>query len=285
MSTTTEFSVGVSGVVTPEAVVLDFDTGGAGSRILAEVLDVLAQLVVLYLVMIAVGVVAIGGGDTGGTAAIIIGTVLVFVLLVGYPIAFETLWNGRTPGKAALGLRVITIEGGPIRFRHAAIRGMFGIVEIWVTLGSLAMLSIVGSRRNQRIGDLVAGTAVLRERSAVANSAEAVSMSFPPLAGFENYVRTLDISLLTTEQYGLIRSFLLRVNTLTPAARASLATSLADSVATRLGQAPPAGMQAEHYLVSVASAYQQRFGAVFVTRPAPPPNLWGHPGWVGRTRP
>lgn len=278
MSSSTEFSVGVSGIVTPEAVVLDFDTAGAGSRILSEVVDLLIQGTILFALFFAAGLAASGGVELGQTAAIILVTVLTFLVLVGYPVAFESLWNGRTPGKAALGLRVVTVEGGPIRFRHAAIRGMFALVEIWATAGSVALISVVLTRRNQRVGDLVAGTVVLRERSATASSAEATAVSFPPLPGFDAYVRALDVSMLTTEQYGLVRSFLLRVDGLSPEARATLAVDLANSVATRLRHVPPPGMGPEAYLASVASAYQQRYGAVF--RPQlhphlpPPPAAW-----------
>ena len=111
--------------------------------------------------------------------------VLTFLILVGYPIAMETLWNGRTLGKAAMGLRVVTQEGGPIRFRHAAIRGIFGLIEIWIFLGSIAVVAIIFSKRNQRVGDMVAGTIVLRERSV---ASPGVAVSFPPPPGYEAYV-------------------------------------------------------------------------------------------------
>lgn len=273
MSSSTEFSVGVSGIVTPEAVVLDFDTAGAGSRILAEVIDLAIQGTILFALFFAAALAASGGVELGQTAAVILVTVLTFLVLVGYPIAFESLWNGRTPGKASLGLRVVTVEGGPIRFRHAAIRGMFALVEIWATAGSVALISVVLTHRNQRVGDLVAGTVVLRERSATASSAEATAVSFPPLPGYEAYVSALDVSMLTTEQYGLVRSFLLRVDGLSPEARATLGVDLANSVATRLRHAPPPGVGPEPYLASVASAYQQRYGAVFNRHLPPPPFL------------
>ena len=156
-----------SGIVTPEAVVLEFDTAGVGSRMIAEILDLLMQLVGAWSrCRSSLSFAVTGGLDLGQTLAVVLTLVLTFLILVGYPIAMETLWNGRTLGKAAMGLRVVTQEGGPIRFRHAAIRGIFGLIEIWIFLGSIAVVAIIFTKRNQRVGDLVAGTIVLRERSA-----------------------------------------------------------------------------------------------------------------------
>ena len=152
-------------LVTPEAVVLSFETAGLGSRVLATLIDLLVQGGVLFLGSLAL--VLFGATATGGTADVV-ATVLLLLLvtgvLFGYPIAFETLWRGRTPGKAALGLRVVTTEGAPVRFRHAAVRGFLGLIDLWATTGSVAVLSVLLSRDNQRLGDMAAGTFVLRER-------------------------------------------------------------------------------------------------------------------------
>ena len=201
-------SAPVPGVVTPEAVLLEFDTAGVGSRVVAEILDLLLQITVLVAVSLIASLAITGGLDVGQTAAIVIVLVMTLLILVGYPIAMETLWNGRTLGKAAMGLRVVTAEGGPIRFRHAAIRGIFGLVEIWVFIGSIAIVSIIFSRRDQRVGDLVAGTIVLRERSA---TSPGVAVTFPTPPGYEAYVASLDVTRLSAAQYSLVRSFLMRV--------------------------------------------------------------------------
>ena len=120
------------------------------------------------------------------------------------------------------GLRVVTVEGGPVRFRHAAIRGIFGVFEIYVVLGSVALLTIILTRRDQRLGDLSAGTILLRERTAPANEAVAVTGS-SPRTGSRRYVASLDVTALTNEQYGVLRSFLMRVLDLSPEARGGLA--------------------------------------------------------------
>jgi hypothetical protein len=207
--------------------------------------------------------------------------VMTLLILVGYPIAMETLWNGRTLGKAAMGLRVVTAEGGPVRFRHAAIRGIFGLVEIWVFIGSIAIVSIIFSRRDQRVGDLVAGTIVLRERSA---TSPGVAVTFPTPPGFEAYVASLDVTRLSAAQYSLVRSFLMRVLQLSWPARTSLAVRLANPTAVLLHHTPPPQVNPELFLVCVAAAYQRRFGGVAPSAPARPPGPpLPPPQWRGVT--
>jgi uncharacterized RDD family membrane protein YckC len=251
-----------SGIVTPEAVLLEFDTASAGSRTIAELIDLLVQLVTLVGVWTVAGIVA-ASSPLLETAATIAALVLTFLVLVGYPAGFEALWQGRTLGKAALGLRVVTREGGPIRFRHAAIRAMFGLVEIYAFLGSIAALSIILTRNDQRVGDLAAGTFVLRERRA---ASRAVAVSFMPPRGYEAYTASLDVTALTEEQYGVLRSFLLRAPQLTLPARYALSVRLAEPVTRLLHHTPPAGVGPEAFLACVAAAYQRRHGG-----PLPPP--------------
>ena len=153
----------------------------------------------------------------------------------------ESLWSGRTLGKAALGLRVVTVEGGPVRVRQSATRAIVGVFELWATFGSVAVLATILTRDNQRLGDLLAGTLVLRERAAMSTTATA--MSFPAPYGYADYVASIDVSVLTSDQYGVIRTFLMRVLDLTIEARGALAVNLANS--TALDAAPhPAGQRA-----------------------------------------
>jgi uncharacterized RDD family membrane protein YckC len=255
------------GIVTPEAVLLEFETAGVGSRTIAKVIDVTAQAMLLYLLAFAIGIVSIGGAvpEVLGVVMVAVGLLGVYF---GYPVLFETLWNGRTPGKTAMGLRVVTVEGAPIRFRHAMIRAVVGIVDFWIPPGgATAIVAAILSRRTQRLGDMAAGTIVLRERSA---THDVSAMTFRPLPGWEPYTASLDVAMLTPEEYGVVRSFLVRVAQLEPGARAALATKLATPVAAKLHHAPPAGVHPEHFLVSVAAAYQRRFGGDGAP-PAPPP--------------
>jgi uncharacterized RDD family membrane protein YckC len=249
------------GIVTPEAVVLEFETASVGSRSIAILLDVLVQGFAFWLLALAL---ALGGQAAGGTVVTIAILILAFLILFGYPAAMETLWNGRTLGKAALGLRVVTREGAPIRFRHAAIRTIFGLVDFFLLFGSVAVLTVLLTKRNQRLGDLVAGTIVLRERTAADRT---VSVAFPPPRGYEGYVASLDVSVLKPDQYAVIRSFLMRVFELTPPARMSIAVRLANPTAIAMHHQPPQTVGPEIFLACVAAAYQQRHAAV--PRPSP----------------
>ena len=243
-----------SGIVTPEAVVLEFETAGMASRMLAALVDSAIQLLVLLGILLASFGLAEAGIDAGGLGNAFLYVVL-FLLLFAYPAGFETLWRGRTPGKAALGLRVVTVEGGPIRFRHAAIRAILGLVDKYVFSAVPGVLAVLLTRRNQRLGDLVAGTIVLRERSG-ARTPQAVAFAAP--RGLEAYVAALDVSALDRADYVTIRSFLLRAPTLAPAARDALARQVATPVLARLHTTPPPGLPPEVFLVCVAAAHQHR---------------------------
>jgi uncharacterized RDD family membrane protein YckC len=244
-----------SPIVTPEAVVLDFETAGVGSRCIAKLLDVLVQLAALLAVLMAVGIVA-GAAGGGEAAAIVLIAVASFLVLFGYPVLSETIWNGKTLGKTAMGLRAVTREGAPIRFRHAAVRGIIGFVEVYV-LSFIAVIAAMLSRNNQRVGDLAGGTIVIRERTATAH---AVALSFFVPPGYEKYAQSLDVSGIDARQYQVIRSFLTRVLQLSPEARMAMSLRLANPVAVELDHQPPAGVGPELFLVCVAAAYQQRHG-------------------------
>lgn len=241
------------GIVTPEAVVLEFDTAGVASRGVARAIDTV--VVAFGASMLFAIVVPIFGGD--GTGAIIASIVVSILAVYGYPAISETLW-GRTVGHSMLGLRVVTEEGGPVRFRHAAIRAVLQTVDLFlVPVGVVGIISMLAGQRDQRLGDRLAGTIVIR--SAVTTN-QSRAIAFPPLPGYEGYVRSLDTSGLTAEAYEVLRSFLTRVNELTPAARQHLAARLVGPMGAAVGQLPPAAMAPEIFLASVAAAYQQRNG-------------------------
>ncbi|HEX2026575.1 MAG TPA: RDD family protein [Nitriliruptorales bacterium] len=249
-----------AGIVTPEAVLLDLDTASVGSRAIALLLDLILMAVAgVALVLAVVGMDSAAGDAGAGWVAVTLALMLLLGVQFGYPIAFETLWHGRTPGKAALGLRVVTAEGGPVGFRHAAIRAAFGIVDFYVSFGAVAVISALLSPRDQRVGDLAAGTVVLRERTG--REAPQV-VRFTPPAGLEGYVALLDVSTLTPRVYGAARAFLRRAPTLPAEVRAGLAGQLADELVRRVRPpAAPTEIDAETFVRCVAAAYQRRYEA------------------------
>ena len=244
---------GVAGIVTPEAVPLRFDTASLGSRVVAELLDLAAMGAVAFGILFAAASLS---GVLGDTVVVIVGLVLVLGLFVGYPVAMEALWDGRTLGKAAMGVRVVTREGAPVRFRHAAIRAMLGLVEIFALFGIPATISMLVTRRDQRLGDLVAGTLVLRQRPGRRPSAP---VTFGVPWNWESWVATLDVSRLSAEQYGVVRAFLIRSTELSADARWQVAGELSAMVAQRMGVPVPYTVHPEMFLTGVATAYQRRF--------------------------
>lgn len=265
-------------IVTPEAVPLEFEAAHIGSRFCALLTDYLIQFTLLFALSATAGLLGSAGalGALPDWLGITLVILLFFGILWGYPVGMETLWRGRTLGKAAMGLRVVTVEGAPIGFRHAAIRAAVGLVDFQLTLGLAAVLSAVVSRRHQRLGDLAAGTLVVRERTG-AGHPTAITFTVPQ--GAEAYAATLDVSSLRTYDYATIRQFLLRAGGLDPSSRATLAMDLATLIARRIHHDLPAETSAELFLRCVAARYQQR-GAMAkpVGQAAAPPSPAGGAG-------
>lgn len=259
----------VASVVTPEAVLLELRPAGLGSRMLALGLDLLLQFGALWVLLVG----WLATGQSSETAAVVASLVIVFLITFGYPVVMETLW-GRSLGKLALGLRVITTEGGPVRFRHAAIRSLLFVVDFWIPPGGLTGVTcVLVTRRSQRLGDLAAGTIVVRSGR---RAERTVPVWFTPPPGHEAYARHLDVSPLRPRQYQLVRRFLLRTAELSPSARWELANRLAAGVAVATGGTVPTGMHPETYLRCVVAAHQQR-GTPGPSLASPPPPPTGRP--------
>ena len=243
-------------LVTPEAVVLELSTAGVGSRLVAFLIDAAIQFAAVFALILAV-VVAGEAGIEGSVFAVVVVTAALFLIVFAYPAVFETVWRGKTPGKAALGLRVVTTEGSPIRFRHAAVRAALTLVDFYLTSGAAAILCILVTRNDQRLGDLAAGTIVVRERSG-ATAPHAITFSVPQ--GYEDYVAALDVSAMTPDHYVAVRTFLLRAGKLPPKVRAHLANEFAGPLARRMHHTPPESISPELFLACTVAKYQQRSG-------------------------
>src|SRR5437764_3594517 len=239
-----------SAVVTPEAVPLDLETASIASRFLALLIDVAIQATALTAVFLTLSQLSLPAWVSAT-----VGSFAVFAAIWGYPILLETLWRGRTVGKAALGLRVVTREGGQIGFRHAAIRGALGLVDFALSSGAVAVICVLVTADNQRLGDLVAGTLVLRERTGLRRP---TPTTFAPPLGLDAYADSLDLAGIGPAEYGVVRAFLLRAPSLPAPVRARLAAQVGETVAARVQPPPPAGVPAEIFLASVAAAYRNR---------------------------
>ena len=264
---------GVEGIITPEAVVLELETAGVASRVFAGVIDGLIQLV-LYILLVLLALLLLSSSNdlSSQTTGAVAGFVL-FVVVFCYPIVSEMSTRGRTIGKSAMGLRVVTIEGAPIRFRHAALRAMGGLVDKWIPPGGLiGTFFVLGTPTRQRIGDLLAGTIVIRDPQRTPLPA---GIWFPVPPGYEGYAASIDPTAFTVDQYTTVRAFLMRTRELTPAARYAVALDLADRTALVLRHERPVHVHPETFLLCVIARYQRR------AFPAYHPQAWN--SWARST--
>ncbi len=274
--------VAQSTIVTPEGVVLDFAMAGVASRLLARLIDSIMLLFVFYTLMIVMVVVSASNPTLALILAIVIGFALVFV----YPMVIESRWNGRTVGKYAMGLRVVTTEGGPVRLSHTAIRSMLQLIDILVTAGGAAVVAAISSEHGQRLGDMAAGTYVINERRSMDQIADH-EVVIPTPWGLQSVVDSIDTTALDASQGALIRSVLLRAPDLSADARAALATDLATRVAAVLGTEIPSTVHPETWLACVAARAQQLADPATASSlaPPPPPPTGPYTRFVGRPDP
>ncbi len=146
-----------------EGVVLDARPASFASRLLSGLLDAIVLITVLWVASMLAVAVGAGAGANDAVIAALSVTVVVGVIVVA-PATVETLTRGRSVGKLAVGLRIVRDDGGPVRFRHAIIRALVGIFELWMTAGSVALVTSLLHPRGKRLGDVLAGTYSVRIR-------------------------------------------------------------------------------------------------------------------------
>ncbi|MFQ6325531.1 RDD family protein [Nocardia sp. CWNU-33] len=240
---------------TGEAVALELPIARIPTRATAFLIDVVVQFALgCSLLFAAAAVLAAAGADSAwmDVAAL----VAIVGVLIGYPVACETLMHGRTVGKVMIGLRVVRADGGPIDFRHALTRGLAGgIVDFWVLggFGAIAVLTSMCSPNARRIGDVLAGTVVVHAQTSLPRPALATA---PPwLAGWAGQ---LDLSGLPEDLALSVRQYLTRVRTLTPAVQANLGQALVSALCERLQIRPPLGYPPVQVLGAVIAERQRR---------------------------
>jgi uncharacterized RDD family membrane protein YckC len=264
----------VAEVVTGEAVVLEVPCARFPSRLLALVIDMAIQVILLIILFLIVGLAAQNGLDVASAGAI--GLAALVIVIVGYPAIWETLTRGASPGKYALGLRVVSDDGGPERFRQALVRALAAVVEIWLLLGFPALISSLLSERGKRLGDLFAGTFVIQQRLPAKRNAAPLPMVPPELA---LWGAGLEMSGLTEQTAETARRYLARLPELTPAAQAELGQRIAGAVSAQVSPPPPPGTPAWAYLSAVLAERRNREHARLAAAPVgmPGPAPGAHP--------
>jgi uncharacterized membrane protein SpoIIM required for sporulation/uncharacterized RDD family membrane protein YckC len=258
------------GIETPEHVAVHFELAGVGSRTAAALLDTVVAVLGLVLLGWAVigGLGLLGGGRGERLASWVIALlILAFTFgLLGYFVLLEALNGGRTLGKQAVGIRVVMETGHPITATAAVVRNLFRLIDCYLPvlpfLPGLAMIFL--QRRNQRLGDLVAGTIVVRDRPTD------WSLGTVPAAPDEP-IETGPPE-LSDDEFRLLDQFLARAGELDPALQTRLATELARRFQERV---PRRTADADAYLAQLHAEEQRKRRSRFATR--------AQAGAVGRT--
>ncbi|TQR82999.1 RDD family protein, partial [Mycobacterium hodleri] len=234
-------------MVTGDAVVLDVQIAQLPVRALAALID-LTVVFIAYILGFTLWAVA-DLDDALSAAVLIVFTVL---SIVGYPVIFEVATRGRSLGKMALGLRVVSDDGGPERFRQALFRALSGFIEIWMFAGAPAVVCSMLSTKGKRIGDVFAGTMVVSERG----PAMPPPVPMPPALAW--WASSLQLSGLRPEQAELARQFLARANQLEPAMRDQMAHRIYAEVVAQISPPPPASAPPPLVLAAVLAERHRR---------------------------
>ncbi len=220
-------------VRTPESIAFSYELAGLGSRFLAVVIDLLIQIAILSAVLLGITLlaaheprtraIAAGISRSAHSLAIALIVAVVFVVFFGYFIVFEAFWQGRTPGKRAIGVRVVRDGGYPIDFTAAAVRNLIRVGEMAIGFYAVSAIACIASPQNKRLGDMAAGTLVVRD-SALGSLATLLAQSQEaPRAG-----------MLTEREHALIAMFAARRFSLAPAVRARIAARIAQQIRPRV---------------------------------------------------
>lgn len=159
--------------LTPEGAALHYDIAGIGPRAYALIIDVLIRALILIVASLVLGVVASEFTE---------GLMLIFTFLVSwfYPVYFEVLHDGQTPGKKRVGLRVIHDDGSPIGFSASMLRNLLRVADFLPLFYTTGALSVMSSNRLQRLGDMAAGTLVVYVQEPIASAELSHSQVFVP---------------------------------------------------------------------------------------------------------
>lgn len=239
----------VAPIITPEAVALYIEPAGLGSRMIAALIDTSIQAVVLIASLILVGFAAAFG--LGGEIAVVLALILFFFVMFVYFPLFEGLWDGRTPGKRVQRLRVVQKNGQPARFTHVLVRNLVRIIDFLPVGYSVGALTMIVTK-TQRLGDLAAGTIVVKEvKAPLPSPFQAPPDTIVAAAG------SLDISGVSEREFLLIRSFLERRDDLEAGARAQLSRKLASELRDRVPGSEHIPID-EDFLTAIAGIIRSR---------------------------
>lgn len=235
-----------------EGVAIDARPASFATRMLGALLDAVALVVLAWVVLTVANTADIGIRLDAAASAALAVTVMVTILVI-IPATVETLTRGRSLGKLAAGLRVVRDDGGPVRFRHAITRALVGVLELWLTFGSVAVITSLAHSKGKRLGDVVAGTYAVRVRGG--------QRALPPVVmppELAAWARTADIRRLPDGLALRARQMLGRAAMLHPASRHRLGQEIAAEMERYVAPGPPVGTHPERFIAAVLAERRDR---------------------------
>ena len=235
-------------LVTGEAVALDLRPAGFFIRAAGAAIDFIVYFGLYLAILIPL---SLGAFSTDQATTTALATVFFVVALIVVPTTVELLSRGKSLGRLALGTRIVRDDGGAIGFRHAFIRALVGVLEIFMTIGGFAAVVALLSHKTKRLGDFIAGTYSQYER---------ISGRVAPVYGvpvpLQQWALTADVGRMPDRLVRRIAQFLAQAAGLTPATRDRLSRELATEAAVFVSPVPQA--DAELFLAAVASLRRDR---------------------------
>jgi uncharacterized RDD family membrane protein YckC len=229
-------------VRTPESIAFHYELAGLGSRFLAYAIDFIIQVTLIigflfFMVFVTAKLDALAPSlhlNLVRMQAVYLAILILFiaVALDGYFIIFEMLWNGMTPGKRLMGIRVVRDGGYPIDFAASLIRNLVRVIELVVGFYLMSIVSMLLSNQNKRLGDLAAGTIIVRDRAfEVTDPKRWLAGDTDVAAG--QLVR--GIEQLTPEEIAIVHRYVERRTLLPPDVAHQTAARIAAPLRARLG--------------------------------------------------
>ena len=235
-------------LMTGEAVALDLRPAGFFIRAAGAAIDFIVYFGLYLAILIPL---SLGAFSTDQATTTALATVFFVVALIVVPTTVELLSRGKSLGRLALGTRIVRDDGGAIGFRHAFIRALVGVLEIFMTIGGFAAVVALLWHKTKRLGDFIAGTYSQYER---------ISGRVAPVYGvpvpLQQWALTADVGRMPDRLVRRIAQFLAQAAGLTPATRDRLSRELATEAAVFVSPVPQA--DAELFLAAVASLRRDR---------------------------
>lgn len=245
-------TMNVERMVIGEAVALEVAPASVGLRLAGALIDYGLYGLAAWMTLVTWAMVAADSIESLAVLMVHLSVIAVTWMVV-VPVVVETVSRGRSAGRLVTGCRVVRDDGGAVRLRHVLVRVGVAVVEVWMTLGVVALISCAATRRSKRLGDLLAGTYVVCERHGAAQA--------PPLLMPEelaDWAANADLGQIPGSTALAARTFIQRASRMDPRARGRLSEELAAQIGAVVAPPPPPGTHPERLVAAVLCEHRDR---------------------------